>query len=125
MTENTSIRPNVVALFLDLNLGDNPNTWTHTDGRPITRDELHLAMTATREELEAVLEHSTRSLDYAREQETATKRFLELTAPYFAAHPGASVADIRPLMTSEDRAEFDQLAELLAPDGTLVWQTQN
>lgn len=122
---DTPIRPEVVSHILDLILDGPPSNWTHRDGRPATPEDVEIVMDATFKELETVLDHSRRALEYTQERETATRRVLELTGPYFAtAGPGAVMADIRPLMTHAEIAELDQLSDFLAPDGTIVWQAQ-
>lgn len=117
----TEIRTDVVAHILDLVLDGPPSNWTHRDGRPATQDDINTVMNATFAELRTALDHTRRAHDYAQEQEQAAKRVLELTRPYFThAGPDAAIADIRPLMTDQERAELDQLSEFLAPDGTIV-----
>jgi hypothetical protein len=117
----TSIRPEVVALFADLDLKGTPDQWTHMDGSPVTRDELDLALSATRDELVAVRDYSVRLTDYYRERDAAFTRVQELAAPYFADLPeGASLARVLPLMPAAERAELVELMDLLAPDGTVV-----
>lgn len=118
---DTPIRDTVVSLFLDLNLTDNPGTWTHRNGRPVTPDELRLALSATRAELQAVQDLSQLALDHSTEHAEAHKRILEIAAPYFAQLPeGSIMRDVLPLLTPDDRAEFDRLTDLVAPDGTIV-----
>lgn len=117
------IRPDVVALLADLN--PDPDTqirlWTHRDGHNLTPDEADLAATATRAEFQAARDYWQHAADHNREQADTHQRILDLTAPYFATLPETTtMGQIRDHLTPDDRAEFDRLTDLVAPDGTIV-----
>jgi len=121
MTE--PIRAEVVALLADLN--PDPDTqirlWTHRDGRNLTPHEAELVGSATRAELQAARDYWQHAADHNREQGDAHQRILDLTAPYFATMPErTTMGQIRDQLTPADRAEFDRLADQVAPDGTIV-----
>lgn len=122
MSEQPKIRPEVVALFAGIsNLDSGPNQWQHADGRPLTRDERELALSATYDEIQAVMDYSMRVVEHREEQAAAWNRITELTAPYFAGLPeGTHMARVLPLMTAAERAELVGLMDLVAPDGTYV-----
>lgn len=119
MTENASIRPDVVALLVDLDLdGDHPHDWHHQDGRPLTQDEIETAGDATRAELQASIDYLRRARDYSHDQAQLLERLEDLTRPYFENNPGcATFGEVKELLNAEDRAEYDQLVEQIAPDG--------
>lgn len=115
---DTAIRPEVVALLTDLNLAGQPAQWTHADGRPVTPDELALALTANFAELKALVDYSKRASDYATDQAAAVTRIGEITAPHFAELPdGARMDDVMPMLTDAERAELADLMELVTLDG--------
>ncbi|MCX5294970.1 hypothetical protein OG898_00485 [Streptomyces sp. NBC_00193] len=116
----TELRMEVIALLLDADFKLRPdtNTWSHSDGRPFTQAEQATAFQATRSELEAVAALSARSAAAALEQDNAVKALTELLFSYFARHPEARmVMDVLPHMTEEDRAEYERLCAIAAPDG--------
>lgn len=117
-----TIRPEVVTLLtgLDLTAGA-PHTWTHhRDGRPISPEELDLALSATREELVAVRDYALRAEQYHAEKLTAFQRVEQIMAAYAdRLAPAATMGEIVAQMSQADRAEFLQIMERLAPDGML------
>jgi hypothetical protein len=120
MTE-PAIRPDVVALFVDINPVGPTSQWTHHDGTPVTADELELILSANFDELEAARDYSARAADHHREQVAAVERIGEIAAPYFAQLPkGARMGAVLELASDADRAEITRLMELVAPDGTIV-----
>ncbi|MFG2410174.1 hypothetical protein [Streptomyces goshikiensis] len=116
----TELRIEVIALLLDADFKLRPdtNTWSHSDGRPFTQAEQATAFQATRAELEAVAALSARNAAAALEQDNAVEALTELLFSYFARHPEARmVMDVLPHMTEEDRAEYERLCAIAAPDG--------
>ncbi|MBT2451057.1 hypothetical protein J7F03_29075 [Streptomyces sp. ISL-43] len=116
----TELRIEIIALLLDADFKLRPdtNTWSHSDGRPFTRAEQATAFQATRAELEAMAALSARNAAAVREQDNAVEALTELVLSYFARHPEARmVMDVLPHMTEEDRAEYERLCAIAAPDG--------
>lgn len=98
-----------------------PFAFVHLDGSPLTDTERDMVRSATRKELEASVDYADRAARYAAEQAADASRVVELLNPYFERHPeAATVDDVVPLMSDTDRAEFLQLMERVAPDGTIV-----
>jgi hypothetical protein len=116
-----AIRPAVVARIAGLNLTGGPATWTRQDGTPATPDDIDTVMNASWAELEAVRDYNQRAADHLREQGEAMERIAEIAGPYLATLPaGAALGAAMALMTEPERAEVDQLAALIAPDGTIA-----
>ncbi|WP_327255893.1 hypothetical protein [Streptomyces sp. NBC_01244] len=116
----TELRIEVIALLLDADFKLRPdtNTWSHSDGRPFTQAEQTTAFQATRAELEAVAALTARNAAAALEQDKAVQALTKLVLSYFARHPEARmVMDVLPHMTEEDRAEYERLCVIAAPDG--------
>ncbi|MFI5761288.1 hypothetical protein ACIA8F_10100 [Streptomyces sp. NPDC051563] len=116
----TELRIEVIALLMDSDFKHRPDTstWSHRDGRPFTRAEQATALQATHAELEATAALSARNAAAALEQGTAVEALTELLFSYFARHPEARmVMDVLPHMTEEDRAEYERLCAIAAPDG--------
>lgn len=119
----TSIRPEAVALLTDVAIDPHQHytQWTRRDGTPLTDEEQRLIGSATAPELQAVADYSQRIIEREEQMSRAFTRLAELAIPYFAQLPeGAVMDDVVPLMSEDDRAEFERLAELVAPDGTVV-----
>ncbi|BAJ29845.1 MULTISPECIES: hypothetical protein [Kitasatospora] len=116
----TGIRPEVVALLLDADLPAliATKTLTHRDGRPFTQAEQALAATCTDRETEAVLAQIKLELDFDTEQEADAPRAMEaLLAKYYGHVPaGTLIGDPGAAMTDEDRAEYESLLYVLAPE---------
>ncbi|MFD3937102.1 hypothetical protein ACFWSF_03335 [Streptomyces sp. NPDC058611] len=118
----TELRVEIIALLLDADFKLRPdtNTWSHSDGRPFTRAEQATAFQATRAELEAMAALSARNAAAVLEQDNAVEALTELVLSYFARHPEARmVMDVLPHMTEEDRAEYERLCAITAPDGDI------
>ncbi|WP_333766487.1 hypothetical protein [Streptomyces sp. IBSBF 2435] len=118
----SNIRLDVVTLLCDADFRRLPDTnrWSHLDGRPFTKAEQTLAFSATREEFEIAADQINREFDYRREYEEAVEALPQLLLPYFAQLPDSStVSDVLPLMSDQDRAEYNRLRDILAPDGYL------
>ncbi|WP_035954661.1 hypothetical protein [Kitasatospora sp. NRRL B-11411] len=116
----TGIRPEVVALLLDADLPAliATKTWTHRDGRPFTKAEQTLVSTCTDREREAVLAQIKLELDFDTEQEADAPRALDaLLTKYYGHLPdGTLIPDPGAAMTDEDRAEYENLVYVLAPE---------
>ncbi|MEU8838062.1 hypothetical protein AB0D97_02875 [Streptomyces roseus] len=118
----TELRIEIIALLLDsdFKLRPDTNTWSHSDGRPFTRAEQATAFQATRSELETMAALSARNAAAVREQDNAVEALTELLLSYFARHPEARmVMDVLPHMAEEDRAEYERLCAIAAPDGVV------
>ncbi|MBT2467290.1 hypothetical protein J7E97_05240 [Streptomyces sp. ISL-66] len=116
----TELRIEVIALLMDsdFKLRPDTSTWSHRDGRPFTRAEQATALQATHAELETTAALSARNAAAALEQGTAVEALTELLFSYFARYPEARmVMDVLPHMTEEDRAEYERLCAIAAPDG--------
>ncbi|MFI0484871.1 hypothetical protein [Actinomadura sp. 9N215] len=117
-----TIRTEVVSLLCGIDMtGGGPATWRHEqDGRPLTDAERDLALSATREEIEAVRDYAVRAQEYHTEKLADFERIEELTRRYAHGLPdGEPMGAIVARMDGADRAEFLQIMERLAPDGTL------
>lgn len=115
-------RPEVVELLTDLRMDADvsPHKWTHEDGRPITREELNLAMSATFEEMRAVYDYSVKVADHYEDRAADLTRVQELLGPYFAQLPeGAVTGDALTLMPQAERDEVTVIMQRIAPDGML------
>ncbi|MFE7192846.1 hypothetical protein [Kitasatospora sp. NPDC057541] len=114
------IRPEAVTLLLDANIPAylDTKTWTHHDGRPFTKEEQALARSCTREEVNAVLAQMKRELELEREQEADAPRALDaLLTKYYGHLPdGSLIRDPGSAMTKEDRAEYESLMYIIAPE---------
>lgn len=122
----SNIRLDVVTLLCDADFRRRPDTnrWSHLDGRPFTKAEQALAFSATREEFTIAADQIKREGDYRREYQEAVEALPKLLLPYFGQLPtGATVSDVVPLLSDEDRAEYLRLREALAPDGYLFAST--
>jgi hypothetical protein len=119
----TTIRPEVVSLMVDVDhaASDFPGRLIHQGGRPFTKDEADLVLSATWDEVQAARDYFEGALEIVNSQAADYERLGELTRPYFdQAGPGATFADLAPLMTPEHLAEFLALQGRLAPDGYIV-----
>lgn len=111
----TTVNLDIVDLILDCD-EFTPETYAagqlrHADGRPFTDDEHHLIGQATRAELLAVRDLAAKAADHAREQEAAYRDLYDLVEPYATrCGPGATIQQMRALMTPEDQARLDDIA---------------
>ncbi|MGW4806253.1 hypothetical protein [Kitasatospora sp. NPDC004272] len=116
----TGVRPEVVALLLDADLPSliATKTLTHRDGRPFTQAEQILVSTCTDRETEAVLAQIKLERDFDTEQEADAPRVLDaLLTKYYGHLPyGTLIPDPGAAMTDEDRAEYESLVHVLAPE---------
>lgn len=119
---NRTIRLDVGTLLCDTDFRLRPDTnrWSHRDGRPFTKAEQALAFSATGEEFGLAADQINREVAYHREYEEAVETLPKLLLPYLAQLPeGATVSDVLPLMSDQDRTAYDRLRDILAPDGYL------
>lgn len=83
----------------------------HGDGRLFTAEEHQLVGKATRAELQAVRDYWAKAAEYHSVQHTALGELTALLRPYFERFgSGATVGELRPLMTPEDRTRLDDIA---------------
>lgn len=118
-----AIRLDVITLICDTNFKyrTDTNTWSHRDGRPFTKAEQETAHSCTRDEFEIAVAQIKREIAYRRERAELPDALIALLSPYFAQLPtGSTVSDTVPLMTDVDRAEYERLRGLVAPDGYLL-----
>lgn len=112
------VRTEVVALLTDVMPLGPLDSWTRQDGRPLTQDERDLVGSATYAEVSAAREFVARESELARERAEDLQRAHDLIRPYFDRHPDLpTTGEVLPLMTEEDRTEFLQVMERVAPDG--------
>lgn len=114
----TQARPDIVALLCDVDFAHRreTRTWSHRDGRPFSKEERDLVLSATRAELQELHDQFAGYREYRRtldESEEAMQRFL---APYMDQLPDKNLGNAHQLMNDEARAEFDRLlARLMEP----------
>lgn len=122
----SNIRLDVVTLLCDADFRRRPDAGrrSHRDGRAFTKAEQSLAFSATRKEFEVAAAQIKREGDYLSEYEDAVEALPKLLLPYLAQLGNdGTVADVLPLLSAEDRAEFERLRDILAPDGWLYAPT--
>ncbi|WFE44276.1 DUF4326 domain-containing protein [Verrucosispora sp. WMMD1129] len=114
-----TVNLDVVELILDCaNL--TPEAFTnrelcHRDGRPFSDAEHDLVSRATMAELQAARDHSAKLAEHAREQHALADELATLTRPYFDRFgDGATLGDLRPLMTPDDRGRFDDIVSRMS-----------
>jgi hypothetical protein len=121
----SSVRPEVVLLLttLDLNHPDIRTRPYHRDGRPFTRAERDLLITFTPEEKAAAQAQIQLEAEWQRELDEMKDAFVDLLMKYFAKLPkGSVVSDAVVIMTDEDYAEFERLAEIVTAEDTLEFR---
>jgi aminopeptidase N len=113
----TEIRPrsDIVALLCDADFKRrrDTNTWTHRDGRPFSKEEQALVLTATRVEVEEVTEQLARYREYLRATEEAPEAFQRFLAPFMEQLSEKILGNAVQLMSEDDRTEFDRLLRLV------------
>ncbi|MFF6857204.1 hypothetical protein ACFY9H_17765 [Streptomyces bacillaris] len=121
----SSIRPEVVLLLTKLDFS-HPDIRTrpyHRDGRPFTRAERDLLVTFTPEEKAAAQAQIQLEAEWQRELDDMRDDFVALLMKYFAKLPkGSVVDDAVDIMTDEDYAEFERLAEIVTAEDTLEFR---
>ncbi|MFE6397498.1 hypothetical protein [Streptomyces alboflavus] len=122
---HSPIRPEVVVLITDLDLDprDDRTRPYHRDGRPFTRAEHALLATSTKAEIAAAHTQMRIEAEWQRELDEMKDAFVELLMKYFAKLPkGSVVSDAVEIMTDEDYAEFERLAEIVTAEDTLEYR---
>ncbi|MEV7357315.1 hypothetical protein [Kitasatospora sp. NPDC091276] len=115
----TGVRPEVVTLLLDTNLRASldSSTWTHHDGRSLTKQERALVRSCTPKEIGAARAQTQLELDFEQEREADAPRAVRaLMERYFGDIPdGTLIHDPASHMTEEDRIEYLRLSDILGP----------
>ncbi|OIK00203.1 hypothetical protein [Streptomyces monashensis] len=121
----STVRPEVVLLITKLDFS-HPDIRTrpyHRDGRPFTRAERDLLVTFTPEEKAAAKAQMQLEAEWQRELDEMKDAFVDLLMKYFAKLPkGSVVDDAVAIMTDEDYAEFERLAEIVTAEDTLEYR---
>ncbi|MEW1816612.1 MULTISPECIES: hypothetical protein [Streptomyces] len=121
----SSVRPEVVLLItkVDFNHPDARTRPYHRDGRPFTRAEHALLATFTQEEKTAAMAQIQLEAEWQRDLDEMKDDFVALLMKYFAKLPkGSVVSDAVAIMTDEDYAEFEHLAEIVTAEDTLEYR---
>ncbi|MFG3099634.1 hypothetical protein ACGFZL_03715 [Streptomyces sp. NPDC048182] len=122
---HSSVRPEVVLLLttLDLNHPGTRQRPYHRDGRPFTLAERDLLITFTPEEKAAAIAQIELEDEWQRELDEIKDAFVDLLMKYFAKLPeGSVVSDAVAIMTDEDYARFEHLAEIATAEDTLEFR---
>ncbi|MEU8587128.1 hypothetical protein AB0C59_09020 [Streptomyces sp. NPDC048664] len=121
---HSSVRPEVVLFLTTLDLSHPDRTRPyHRDGRPFTRAERDLLVTFTPEEKAAAIAQIQLEDEWQRELDEMKDAFVDLLMKYFAKLPkGSVVSDAVAIMTDEDYAEFERLAEIVTAEDTLEFR---
>ncbi len=124
-----SIRPDVVALFADVDWyghQDDPTRPYHRDGRPFTRAEHILLISITPEERTAGFAQMKREDDWLREVDAMRETFVALVRKYLAELPeGSVVGDAVAIMTAEDLAEYERLLPIVTAQDSLEYLAEH
>jgi hypothetical protein len=119
----TAVRPEVVALFLgaDFDASDPPRQFVHSDGRPFTRAEHRLILSATFVELEAVRTAEAAMLDFHATRAADARRVVELIEPYTGGLPDdVPLSTVLARMPDGERVVVSEILDRAAPDGQLI-----
>jgi hypothetical protein len=116
----TDIRMDIVDLLLDCEEFSieaiTENRLRHNDGRPFTEQEAARAGEAGRAELEAVVRYYETAKNYHAAAASDLDALAALTEPYFIQLDlGATLADVRAIMTPQAAAQLDELLSRVAP----------
>jgi hypothetical protein len=123
------IRAQVVALFADVAPEtDDPDDWVrvpirewkHLDGRTVTEAEAELIGSATVDEVGAAGRFLVAEAEFASSQAADMERLIEIMSPYWASRLDWTVDEVADLLAPDLRAEFDEIAGRLYPDGMIV-----
>ncbi|KPL31509.1 hypothetical protein JI76_20380 [Streptomyces anulatus] len=111
----TEVQPSVVALLCDSDFKYRPdtNTWTHRDGRPFSKEEQALALTATRADLEEVQQQLARYRKYRKTVDEAPESLERFLAPFMSQLTERKLGNAVKLMGEDDRLELDRLLGLV------------
>ena len=103
-------------LLADVRLDDktHPRDWLHNTGRRLTDDEVALIMSAGIAELEEAQRIAEFRAIASQTRASMAQQIADIAGRYFAKYPDKrTAAEIIPLMTTEHRSEFVELAKAL------------
>ncbi|WP_433546518.1 hypothetical protein ACQPZG_16535 [Streptomyces sp. CA-294286] len=111
-----AFRPDIIALLCDADFKHraDTNTWSHRDGRPFSKEEQVHVFTATRAEFEEFDVQFTRYRQYLQGKEGAPEALQLFLAPFMQQLTEKTLGNAIPLMSEEERTEFDRLLALIA-----------
>jgi hypothetical protein len=129
MSDGTGARAEVVVLLADtdglarISRTGRPlpaREWRHLDGRLVTDAEAGLIDSATAEDMRAVIRLIDAQTELRQAQQRDRERFAALVVPRFGELPPGSVLDdVLAILPPGERAEAEELAATLFPDGYL------
>ncbi|WP_250401364.1 hypothetical protein [Streptomyces cellostaticus] len=107
-------RPEIVVLLCDADIKRKreTNTWNHLDGRPFSKEEQALVLSATRVEFEEIQEQFKRYREYQRAMDEAPKALQRFLAPFMEQLTQKNLGNAVELMNEDERNEFDRLLGL-------------
>jgi aminopeptidase N len=110
----TQARPEIVVLLCDADIKRKreTNTWNHLDGRPFSKEEQALVLSATRVEFEEIREQFERYREYRRSMDEAPEALQRFLAPFMEQLTRKTLGNAVELMNEGERAEFDRLLRL-------------
>ncbi len=117
-----SVDPTVVAFLADERLDldpDRPLSGSTFDGEPLTPDQRALIIRAAWDDLDAAGHLRAAEAQALAEKADAFTALLALGARY-APGPDETLAETKARMSPADAAEYDRLAELVAPAGYVL-----
>lgn len=121
------VDPEVVAFLADERLTLDPArplSGSTFAGAPLTAEQRSLIIRATWPDLEAARDLRAAHAQALAESADALVDLLALTARYGAADDGITMTEARARMTPADQAEYDRLADVVAPSGYLLVPTE-
>ncbi|KUF15447.1 hypothetical protein [Streptomyces silvensis] len=111
----TEIRPRVVILLADVDTSrrDETGRLYRRDGRPLTGAEHDLLSTSTSDETAMAAAHRLPdAADWMSERSSVGRALVSLYMKYAYLLPDDSLDSVYDLMTDEDYAEFERLADI-------------
>ncbi|MEU9982618.1 MULTISPECIES: hypothetical protein [unclassified Streptomyces] len=110
----TTARPNIVVLLCDADIKRWRETkrWIHRDGRPFSKEEQALVLSATRVEFEEIQEQFKRYREYRRTMDETPETLQRFLAPFMEQLTEKNLGNAVKLMNEDERAEFDRLLGL-------------
>ncbi|MFI5803494.1 hypothetical protein [Streptomyces sp. NPDC051561] len=114
----TDIRPRAIVLLTDVDISrrGEPNHPYHWDGRPFSSAEYHLLATCTPAEIDIAVALTQPEGDWMSERHVTQKAIVSLYMKYASRMPDDFPGSVYDLMTDEDYAEFERLAEIFSTD---------
>ncbi|GGW17865.1 hypothetical protein GCM10018980_31340 [Streptomyces capoamus] len=111
----TQARPEIVVLLCDADIKRKreTNTWNHLDGRPFSKEERDLVLSATRVEFEEIKEQFKRYREYRRTVDEAPDALERFLAPFMERLAEKKLGNAVELMNEDERAELDHLLGLI------------